>query len=95
MSAARPPKKPDIIATMRSCMSELLTCSASGRNDIVMSGWTADSAAATLLVNSAGEPPAARTLIEMLDGGSRRCAIGTYIVGGTGARSDRYTASWT
>ena len=59
-----------------------------------MSRFTSVSAAASGLVSSAGEPPAARTLIDMNDGGSGCCAYGMYIVGGTGSRSDRYTASF-
>ena len=70
-------------------MSAAFTWSASGLNVIAMSRFTSVSAAASGLVSSAGEPPAARTLIDMNDGGSGCCAYGMYIVGGTGSRSDR------
>jgi hypothetical protein len=54
---------------------------------------TLTTAALTLRASSAGDPVAVRTLT-LIDAGtgcrlSSNCASGTYMVGGTGSRSDR------
>ena len=80
-------------------MSDAFTWSDNGRNVSARSGFTVPIAADTPRASSAGGPDAARTLTLTVGGAGRllssNCASGTYIVGGTGSRSDRYTASAT
>ena len=82
------------MATSRSCVSAPSISPASGRKVNDTFGST-DVTAAAIARDSADGDPLARTLTFIDEPASFCCATARYIVGGTGVRSETYTASFT